>query len=315
MRRITTRLSLIGAGLLLWGLSGPAAAQTLSQIVDAVKMVHEQNRALGQVVQQLIEEQQSGASAKEHAQQLVVTQVETSFDNGDATLMIHGRNFDNGVSPEVTLGGVAMTVDTATDVLIMTVPQTVAPGDYLLVVSTGQATVQHDSYAMTVGAPPQSCAPGTVAVGIDENGNLICEVPLEQACDPGTVVVGVDANGDLICEVPLQQECPPGTVVTGVDENGDLICTSLEQACPPDEFVSGIDANAPRTAPTVWITTTTVWSIAPIRSALRMRLAAGRASRSVTTVWTTTATTLWIATIRTASLMSSVLVSAAGSSS
>jgi hypothetical protein len=71
------------------------------------------------------------------------------------TLTIVGENFDNGLTPEVRLGGygVLTLVDTPTATEITAqLPGGLADGDHLLTVATGTDAAQHATYDLTVGA-------------------------------------------------------------------------------------------------------------------------------------------------------------------
>lgn len=85
--------------------------------------------------------------------QLRITKASINFEDG--VLTVHGRNF--GGSPEVVLGGDTLTLRGGSDTrLEASLPPDLAPGTYLLEVSSGRGNAQSDTFAVAVGAvgPP-----------------------------------------------------------------------------------------------------------------------------------------------------------------
>jgi len=81
----------------------------------------------------------------------------------------------------------------------------------------------------------QLCPAGSIATGIDANGNLIC-------AEPGTQSGGYALSG---------QWCPANHLVSGIDTNGYPVCVPANQggnfalagqSCYNNEVVTGIDA-------------------------------------------------------------------------
>jgi len=81
--------------------------------------------------------------------QLRITKAWINFQDGVIT--VHGRNFGN--SPEVLLGGDPLTLRSGSDTqLEAALPPGLAPGTYLLEVSTKGGNAQSDEFAVAVGA-------------------------------------------------------------------------------------------------------------------------------------------------------------------
>ena len=76
-------------------------------------------------------------------------------------LVVTGRNFDNGQTIQLTLGGTPLPVleQTAT-VILAEIPADVLPGSYVLVVWSGGGSVREDSMDVTVGAEGPAGATG-----------------------------------------------------------------------------------------------------------------------------------------------------------
>ena len=95
---------------------------------------------------------QSSKASSSPSPQLVVLSVQPNIAAGELT--IAGRQFGDA-APEVSIEGLSLTVISYSPTLIVTeLPASLiaAPGSYLLRVSRGPATVQNDTFAVTIGA-------------------------------------------------------------------------------------------------------------------------------------------------------------------
>lgn len=89
-------------------------------------------------------------SHKPSQPQLVIQSVLQDYDSG--MMLINGINLDNGSWPEVTLGDRQLEViDYDSNQIRVWQPTELFDADYLLSVTTGHATKQYDSYALTIG--------------------------------------------------------------------------------------------------------------------------------------------------------------------
>jgi hypothetical protein len=94
--------------------------------------------------------------------QLTITGAEADITAG--TLLIFGRNFiaSKRAVPVVTLAGNPLVVQTVESTRIQAwLPAEIPPGSYLVTVSRGNGTPQHDSFSVTIGAvgPPGATGP------------------------------------------------------------------------------------------------------------------------------------------------------------
>lgn len=68
-------------------------------------------------------------------------------------LVVTGRNFDNGQTIQLTLGGTPLPVlEHTANVILAEIPADVLPGSYVLVVWSGGGSVREDSMDVTIGA-------------------------------------------------------------------------------------------------------------------------------------------------------------------
>jgi len=122
---------------------------------------------------------------------LVIQRVYVDLDN--SLIFVTGENFGNGASPDVTLGGINLKVDSYTQHdIIAKFPVGIPDGDYKLVVYTGPAVKQYDAYIVTIGAvgpqgPPGSA--GTTEWKIVDNDGV---------ADWGTSRIEGTANCDIV---------------------------------------------------------------------------------------------------------------------
>ena len=109
----------------------------------------------------------------------------------DATeLIIKREDFDIGAPVVGTLGefGQLTVTSVIPPEIKADLPVGIAPGDYLLTVSTGNGQSQNDEYDLTIGAAGSQGPPA---------GPL--GPPAGQVCDSPQVVIGFDINGNIIC--------------------------------------------------------------------------------------------------------------------
>ena len=173
---------------------------------------------------------------------LVITSVYVDFDQG--TIIINGRNFDNGYKPVVSLGGGSIVVKSYTGVEIIAVlPGETPDGDYLLTVTTGAAVKNYDAYALTIGAVgspgpqgpqgPAGPAGPTGATGATGPAGPVGPTGATGAIGPpgpagptgATGAIGpAGPQGPAGANVAAGQQCPQGGFVVGFDQNGNIIC-------------------------------------------------------------------------------------------
>jgi hypothetical protein len=122
-------------------------------------------------------------SAAPPGRHLSITQVFVDDPIDPASILIQGASFLHGPgSPIVTLGefGILPVVGIPTDNLIyVSLPEAIAPGDYLITVSTGSGQSQSDEYDFTMIEP-----------GV---GNIA-------ACDDGSAIREISLDGSVSCE-------------------------------------------------------------------------------------------------------------------
>jgi hypothetical protein len=74
-------------------------------------------------------------------------------DLSASTLLIRGRNLDNGAAPTVKLGDATLAVSSYdANAITAELPAGIHAGDYLLIVTTGTAVMNYDAFNLTIGA-------------------------------------------------------------------------------------------------------------------------------------------------------------------
>lgn len=205
----------------------------------------------------------TGAAQKAPPPQLVVTTAVPDFVN--LVLTVTGSNFQhsgNGaaVTPVVTLGSTALTVQSASDTQILAaLPAGITPGTYLLTVSRGPSTTDNWSTDVTLGdvgprgpkgptgdkgpdGPPGPpglqgpVGPPGIVPGATQLADAIYQVPNGTSCSLTAGSLSTDASCSYkpSCEQGL--DSPPAPNCASASDTPTLLSTTTSSYCKSGSY-------------------------------------------------------------------------------